>query len=478
MRKLFLCFLLSCFIVVTFACGKRSPYSQLVKPEGVAYYHVPIGLCEDYPEETTNLEIIRSDMELLKRAGIGLLRISFGWDAIEAEQDRYNWLFWDDFVRIAVDEYGITLIPYVCYMPKWNSACGEDKLNFWHYPPIDNQEFGEFMTDLVNRYKPWIKSWELWNEPDIPVYWMGSVKQFAELIKTGSMAVRQADPQALVVLGGLAHRPEFTRELFRDYGIGAFVDVVNIHNYYETWHPASVENIVDYVNEISAIIEQYGNHQSLWMAEVGYSTWRVGPKVSDSYTAYYDYEHTPEYQAVDLFKRLSLVLSTGKVAAIAWYEVKDLPQSEDVIGDNNNRNLGVAHWDHSQKPAEKALGFFNTIFSQPQRPVQDIIVKLDREDSDSRVVAFENQDGSAVLVAWLQTAQPDKRGPDKTGLVSDQRKEIITVEIPVGSKGTATIYNELGEGQEFTNITRNEKSIVFHDIHLSGGTVVIIKTGA
>ncbi len=105
-------------------------YDQLVKPPGAVYYHTPIGLCEDYPEETTTLEIIRSDMELLKRAGIDLLRISFGWDGIETEKDRYDWGFWDDYVRIAVDEYGITLIPYICYTPQWNST--GDSTNYWN----------------------------------------------------------------------------------------------------------------------------------------------------------------------------------------------------------------------------------------------------------------------------------------------------------------------------------------------------------
>ncbi len=68
------------------------------------------------------METIRKDFELLKSCGIDLLRVSFGWDAIENEKDKYDWLFWDDFVKIAVEEYGITLVPYICYMPRWNST--------------------------------------------------------------------------------------------------------------------------------------------------------------------------------------------------------------------------------------------------------------------------------------------------------------------------------------------------------------------
>ena len=56
----------------------RPNYDQLLRPPGAQFYHVPIATCEDYPEETTTPEVIHNDMEMLKRAGIKTLRISFG----------------------------------------------------------------------------------------------------------------------------------------------------------------------------------------------------------------------------------------------------------------------------------------------------------------------------------------------------------------------------------------------------------------
>jgi len=126
-----------------------------MKTKDAEFVHIPVGLCEDYPEETTTMEIIYNDMELLKRTGVDLLRISFGWDAIEAQKDQYDWLFWDDYVKTAVNQYGITLIPYICYTPLWNSR--GDTLWFWNDQPLDFEEFGEFMDDLVTRYKKYIK---------------------------------------------------------------------------------------------------------------------------------------------------------------------------------------------------------------------------------------------------------------------------------------------------------------------------------
>ncbi|NUM73252.1 cellulase family glycosylhydrolase [candidate division KSB1 bacterium] len=448
-------------------------YDQLRKPQDAVYHHVPLGLCEDYPEETTTLEIIRNDMEVLKRSGINLLRISFGWDSIEERKDEYNWLFWDDYVKMAVDEYGITLIPYICYTPQWNST--GDTSNFWNHTPKDYEEFGEFVGILVNRYKDRIKTWELWNEPDIKAYWSGTAEDLARIVKIGAEAVRKADSTAIVVCPGLAGHTEFTLALFKDYGISPYVDVVNLHNYFETWHPSPIEAIVPYVNDVANIIKQYGDNQSLWMAEVGYSTFRRNGYVSDWATAYYDYEHTPEFQAVQLIRTLALLLSTEKLAAIAWYEIKDLPPGDEVIGDVNNRHLGVTYVDYKPKPAEAALSFFNKLFAQKHRCIDTQVAIKRPNDSDSEVHSFENEDGSVIVVGWLRTKVSGKQSDDKSGNVKDTRKESIALTLPMKLAGKATLYDELGNAREFTSIERQAGSTTLKNVALVGGEIAIIK---
>lgn len=454
----------------------KPQYKRLFRPAHSSDYHVPIGLCEDYPEESTTLEGIRKDMEFLKKSHIDLLRISFGWDAIESVKDQYDWLFWDDFVRIAVEEYGITLIPYVCYMPRWNSTKPEDNNWFWNYPPVDPGQFGEFMKALVTRYKKYIKTWELWNEPDIWVYWQGTPEQFAGMIRIGAQAVKEADPKARVVLGGVAYSEEFLAKMFRDYGLSPWIDVVNMHNYFETWSPRPVEDIDDHIAAVSEVIRQYGRQQPLWMAEVGYSTFRQGRKVSNDYTAWYDYEHTPDYQAVDLFKRLSLIVSTEKISAVAWYEISDLPPSDEVIGDEyNNRHLGVAFVNYVAKPAQQALTFFNTLFAKKYRNITPSVTVTRPESSDSHTLAFRCQDGSVILVSWLQTCLPERRGADSTGAVRDDRGETLAVSLPLTLKGKAQLYDHLGNERPFTALRREKGRTQVEGIELTGGMVSIIR---
>lgn len=450
----------------------KPDYGRLFKPQGAEYYHVPIGLCEDYPEESTTIAIIRADMEMLKRTGIDLLRISFGWDGIETARGKYDWGFWDDYVRIAVEEYGITLIPYICYTPAWNST--GDSTNYWNHTPVDYNVFGAFVEALVTRYRDRIKTWELWNEPDIKEYWSGNAADLARLTKIGAEAVRRADPSAKVVLAGLAGHTDFTLALFRDHGISPYVDVVNCHSYYETWNGDPLETVVPYVSTISEIIGKYGNNQSLWMAEVGYSTFRQPDGyVSNSYRAAYAYEHTPEYQAVALWRTLTLLLSTERMAAIAWYEIKDLPSGENVIGDVNNRNLGVDYVGHRPKPAESALRFFNIFFAKKYRCIDGETEIRRTIGSESEVHAFRMEDGSVAVVGWLKT-HVGGRLVANAGTLADERREQVELVLPMKRAARAFAYDALGNARPYRTAKIRDGQAVLRDVQLTGGGITII----
>ena len=454
------------------AQSKKFVYKNLLRPSGADYYHMNVALCEDYPEWNTTHKKIDKDMVVLKKSGIHILRIAFQWDAMEPSKGKFDYLFWDYFVKSAYKNH-ITLIPYVCYTPRWNST--GDSTNFWNHTPVDYNEFGVFVSKLVNHYKKYIQSWELWNEPDIPDFFSGNAEDLARLVKIGSEAVRKADPTALVVLAGLAHHTDFTLKLFRDYGISKYVDVVNCHDYSETWSGEPVESITNYISTLSDIIKKYGDGQTLWTAEVGYSDFRKGAYVSSSYNAYYDYEHSPEYQAEELFKTMTLINATGKVALAAWYRVTDLQSDLTVIGDVNNRFLGVVTLEHKPKPAMAAISFFDKLFSQKNKCI-DNEIKIDKkENSDAQIHCFKNTDGSVIAVAWLQTDVPSERGEDKGGDVKDTRVERVSISVPMKLNGKAVYYNELGKSQKFNGTKIIGNSTELNDLTLHGGEIVIIK---
>lgn len=406
--------LVSMFSLLLSGCAHRAdtavtasegtPLRVAVGTDELPFQQIPLGLCEDYPKSTRTLESARRDLDVAQRAGATVLRISFSWLDMEPAPGQYDFSFWDDYVRMA-HERGIRLIPYVCYTPMW-AASTQDPATYWKAPPRDAADFGKFVAALVRRYRTTIRTWELWNEPDNPAYWNGSTHQFAALIKAGSQAVRATDPSAKVVLGGIAWNPAYVATLLRDEGLSPYVDIINIHAYFETWHEDSMELMPDYINRVADIVARYGHQQPLWMAEVGYSSYRgarQGREISEQYIARFDYEHTGEYQAQALTRTIALALATGKISLLAWYRINDLPAETGIIGDVNNRHLGLIDTLGRPKPALAAFTRVTEMFSQPWRCIDERTLIVRPMAAGVEAHSFEFANGQAVILLWQRT---------------------------------------------------------------------------
>ena len=387
------------------------------------WQRVALGWCEDYPEETRTLQAAERDLQRARESGARVLRIAFGWDAMEPERGVYDWSFWDQFVPIAVERHGLRLIPYVCYTPQWAAQDGGE--NFWRSPPRDPEDFRRFVAALTARYGRWIDSWELWNEPDNPAYWTGDTEDFAALVRAGSDGVRQGDPGAEVVLGGLAWNLSFLRDLLEDHAIAPAIDVVNVHSYFETWHADAIETLPNYLSEAAEIIAAHGDGEPLWMAEVGYSSRGNSAQTSEVYRPRYDTEHTMEAQASALARTLVVALATERLSLLAWYRINDLPPSQEVIGDDNNLHLGLFDVTGRPKPALETYRRLTRLFEQPFRANPALVSVLNSREVPVDYRAFELVDGRALVAVWL----PATDSPARTGPESDPRHATIRLRV-------------------------------------------------
>jgi hypothetical protein len=430
--------------------------------------HVAIGLCEDYPKDSRSLAAARHDLELLKTNNIHVLRISFSWLDMEPERGNYDFSFWDDFVRMAVDEYGVQLIPYVCYTPRWAST--STNADYWQQPPADTAAFAEFIEQLVARYKNQIHSWEIWNEPDNPYYWRGSVEQFEELLRVGARAVRNTDPTAKVVMGGLAWSPNFLEGVLANTAVITNVDVINLHNYYETWASEPLERIPDYVGRASDLIHQYEQHQPIWLAEAGYSDFRRSNYVSGQYIARFQFEHTPGAQAESLFRVMTLALASRKVSLVAWYRIHDLPAAQEVIGDENNRHLGILDQQNRGKPALRALQFFDSLFTNGVKCIDDAVRVSKMIGSPVEVHAFEKSDGEVVVTAWMRTYVPGQQAGETSAVPG-----AVDLELPFAVETSARAFDEVGNALGKISVARRGHSSRIAGLLLGQNKVTVLK---
>jgi O-glycosyl hydrolase len=211
-------------------------------------------------------EVFPTLVNALVESGAGGTRISLLWVEIEksmpvpGQPPNYSWTWYDARIReIARTE--LKIIGKVGQPPSWasTSPC----------PPIDADhldEYARFLTDLVNRYKapPYhIKYWELANEPDSTgAYgnscWGNHGAEYAAMSAIAYSAIKAADPEAFVLMGGIAYdwfteyngpfNRYFPDDVMTNNG-SLYFDALNIHYYpdfhaeWERWDPNSPDRI-------------------------------------------------------------------------------------------------------------------------------------------------------------------------------------------------------------------------------------------
>ena len=89
------------------------------------------------------------------------------------------------------------------------------------------------MRTLVSRYKHAVHHWEVWNEPDNNLFWKPAPnpREYADLLKTAYKAIKEADPSALVLSGGVSgNAVPYLDAVVAAGGRDAF-DILAIHPY-------------------------------------------------------------------------------------------------------------------------------------------------------------------------------------------------------------------------------------------------------
>ncbi|MEW5760963.1 MAG: hypothetical protein AB1779_09375, partial [Candidatus Thermoplasmatota archaeon] len=127
--------------------------------------------------------------------------IDIVWSLIETPQnDTYNWSRWDSIMSYG-KTYGINVRAQVSYTPSWSNSQGPG------YPPGNPQDYADFVSVVMSRYKDQIKGFEIWNEPNMNYFWKGTVAQYVAMLNFAYDAIKSVNRDIPVISGGLA--PEY-----------------------------------------------------------------------------------------------------------------------------------------------------------------------------------------------------------------------------------------------------------------------------
>lgn len=237
------------------------------------------------------------------------------WGAIEPSRGAFNWQGVDGWVA-NVQKHNAQLDYLFLNTPQWASKRPNEKCNRGYNgcaAPPNDQDWMEFITALVTRYKGRIATYEMWNEPGSNGYFTGTPAEMAHLVSLAYPIIKSIDPQALVV----SPSPSTTgwpipysvwMDQFLKAGGGKYVDVIAWHSYasYTNKPAGPPEAVAGQIQTLRAIMEKHGVAKlPLWDTEGSWGTDTSLPN--------------PQQQA-DWLTRWYLIQFSYGIARVYWYQ--------------------------------------------------------------------------------------------------------------------------------------------------------------
>jgi hypothetical protein len=257
--------------------------------------------------------------DAFQKTGATWVREDFAWGLIQPAPDRWEWTATDRIVGNLHDR-GINILGILSYSASWATATKEDDGSPVSMYPPDLNTYYHYVRTIVSRYKHAVQHWEVWNEPDNNLFWKPAPnpKEYAELLKVAYKAVKEADPSARVLSGGVSgNAVPYLDAVMAAGGRDAF-DILAIHPYAVPMTPEharqqsrpEVHKILEVeLTKYRAFLQRHGLTRPVWVTEIGWPSRDWGLDASA--------------QADYLAQAYSLLLSSGLVERVFWYSFKD-----------------------------------------------------------------------------------------------------------------------------------------------------------
>ncbi len=331
----------------------------------------------------------RSDEEyaLIGELGARLTRIPIYWAQVQPDADTWNFEDIDAFLDAAEKHH----VKVVAVFGFDNNAVEQSvEGSKRSIAPEDLPLFLEYVRRTMERYKHRVYAWEIWNEPDLPLFYQGTMDEFYNLARCTAATVREVHPEALLLgtamtsLLGARSAPGI--EGLHASGALAQVDHPSMHTY--------VSDPRAYYNEFLRVrnaAAKYGHPGSIWITELGAPDGGVYPwRTSSGFLA----EHA--------MKAYMIATSMG-IETVLWHTLKDA-DLESLQKDplNSEGFFGLVKDGDQWKPAGHAY----TLFA---KHCENSVIRADLVKVSGGIAArqlrtalYRRDDGESALVLWFE----------------------------------------------------------------------------
>jgi polysaccharide biosynthesis protein PslG len=293
------------------------------------------------------LDGVKRALGLMKAVGVDTVRILVPWVAVQHGKDAYDWSLVDRMVDAAVSNR-LSILATLNSPPAWAVASGQQPVTG---RPAAPATFGRFAGAVAAHFRGRISAYEIWNEPNAAAFFAPAPDPagFVDLLKAAYPAVKDADPAAIVVTGGLAPIVDFSTITMDSvkfvramYAAGAkpFFDALGYHPYQYTmkfseggYHPDSPINQLAAIRQL--MLANGDAAKKIWATEYGEPSAVVGEAEQAAYLS-------------DMLRKWQTLPYAGPVYV---YTMRD----RNSQSKNPEDTLGLYRSDGTAKPASTVL---------------------------------------------------------------------------------------------------------------------------
>jgi len=360
--------------------------------------------------------------DLLDEIGIIWTLTDFSWGTIQgaSEQDKppaeWNWSGFDNYVQNG-NERGKKILAILDYDTDWlhGGKTGEKVTVRDHMGSnvqvdvfadghigrciIGDDEIERFCTYVkatVSRYNGAnghgkVDAWNIWNEPNLfPRFWTGTMDEFFKLSIAAAKAVREIDPNAIIVAGALNSTAgeEWIRGLYKS-GAMKQADFTGFHPY--SPGPQGTAGIYQFFLDKSAAAFR----NKVWVTEVGHPT--TGGERGDSIG--YGTEIHVDQMPQAIVKTVVLLAVKG-AQKIFWYHLAD-SRTPDPADSEDWFGLYATNADGSYRPKGHLPATYKLVAEHiPGKTWRASGLPGLKLPDTVQSYYFESPDGKCLLVVW------------------------------------------------------------------------------
>ena len=198
------------------------------------------------------------------------------WADIEEQPNHFDFSLLDKYVDWS-QQHHTEILMHLSYTPRWASSTPDAPTDVevtnppgLSGPPRNMDDWRTFVRTVATRYKGRIHTWEMWNEPNRPQSWNGSVDTLVAMERDAYTILKQIDPTCTVVSPAATEAKGVAfLDSFLSKGGGKYADVIGYHFYVGSNVPP--EAMVTLIDSVKAVIAKHGlSSKPLWDTEAGW----------------------------------------------------------------------------------------------------------------------------------------------------------------------------------------------------------------